>query len=340
MSADKRSGIASDAADYEDLPEPEEGRAPVPPPLRKAPLRGASGIASDADLFEDLLEESTDSVRRLDSDWLYQVHGQVFGPVKPKELLEMLYRGEITADSPVASEDGEFRPLRHFAVLRSHLPKVEAHRREHAEAKAQEQSEAKVRLKKRLGWASVALVLALLGSFGIAQWVRSSRAAQAEADKVAKEDELKQQLEDLLASVSIEPPLIGVLDEEEDPKQTSKRSRRRRKSRAVARFSGGPAGTGDLSRQEIMQGVGKAFDGFKRCIVQQLQRDKDTVPEQLVLTFSVNNEGRAQNVSLKDRFLRRSPLKDCMAGQLSAVRWRAYKGEVQNIEYPITIGRH
>jgi|GEM_PF-2466717 len=343
MSADKRSGIADDAADYEDLPEPEETKAPQQrptAPAKKAPPRGASGIASDADLFQDLLEESTDAVQRLDSDWLYQVNGQVFGPVKPKELLEMLYRAEITAETPVASEDGDFRPLRHFAVLRSHLPKVERHLEERAQHHKEERAESKKRLKKRLAWATAAIVLALVGSLGIAYAVRSRRLAAAEAEKVAKEQALKQELEDLLASVTIEPPLINVVEEPAPSKTRSRRARRRAKSRAVARFSGGNAGTGDLTRTEIMQGVGRAFKGFKRCIVQQMQRDKETVPEQIVLTFSVNNKGRAQNVSLTDRFLRRSPLKGCMATQLGKVRWRAYTGEVQNIEYPITIGRH
>ncbi len=339
MATDKRSGIADDATDYEDIPEP-AAPAAAPPPLRKARPRGASGIASDADLFEDMLEESTDGVHSLDSDWLYQIDGHVFGPVKPKELLEMLYRAEITGESPVSSDEGEFRPLRHFAVLRSHLPKVEKHHGELEATKAADRVEARARLKKRLAWAGAALFAALIGSLGIAAWVRTSREAEAEAQKLAKEAALNQQLDDLAASVSIEPPLMAVV-QEPAPTKRGKRSRRRRKaSRAVARFSGGPAKTGELSKQEIMKGVGRSFGGLKRCIVKQLQRDKDTVPEQIVLTFSVNNEGRAQNVSLADRFLRRSPLKDCMAAKLARVRWRAYKGEVQNIEYPITIGRH
>lgn len=341
MSADKRSGIADDASDYEDLPEPDEPTPPRPPPLkRSAPPRGASGIASDADMFEDLLEESTDAVRRLDSEWLYQVHGQVFGPVKPKALLEMLYQGDLTPETPVSTDESDFRPVRHYAVFRAHLPKVEAHQREREAALAAERAEAQARLKRRLGWASVALVVLLVGSAGIAAWVRSSREAAAEAEKRAKEAQLEQELEDLLASVTIEPPLMPVVDDEAETKQpTSKRrSRRRRKSRAVARFSGGPAKQGELTRTEIMQGVGRAFRGFKRCIVAQMQRDKESVPDQIVLSFSIDNEGRAQNVSLTDRFLRKSPLKGCMATQLEKVRWRAYKGEVQNIEYPITIG--
>jgi hypothetical protein len=335
MPADKGTGIADDAGTYEDLPEPEE----APAPARSARPRNASGIASDANLFEGLLEESSDAVQRLDSQWLYQVHGQVFGPVRPKELLEMLYRGEITPDTPISPEDGDFLPLRRIGVFRSHLPKVEAHRRDLEAAKAKDQLEAKRRLKRRLGWASLALVAALGGSLGIAMWVRQSRAAAVEAEKAAKEAQLKAELDALLASVTIEPPLLSVVDDEpeEDP-GGGKRPKRRKKS-AVARISGGTSATGEITKAEIMQGMAQAFSGFKHCIVQQMQRDKDSVPEQIVLTFSVDNQGKAQNFSLTDRFLRKSPLKDCLGGQIARVQWRAYKGEVQNIEYPITIGR-
>ena len=84
MSSRKEQGIADDASEYEEIPEPNES---VP---------SARGIASDAELFEDLVAETTGEARSLNSKWLYQVDGQVFGPVKPRELLQMLYDGELT----------------------------------------------------------------------------------------------------------------------------------------------------------------------------------------------------------------------------------------------------
>ena len=140
-------------------------------------------------------------------------------------------------------------------------------------------------------------------------------------------------------SITIEPPLLSVVDE--PPEDTGGGKRPRRRKKGVARFSGGsgaPA-SGEITKNEIMQGMASAFPGFKQCIVEQLKRDKDSVPEQIVLTFSVDNQGKAQNFSLTDRFLRKSQLKDCLGGHIARVSWRAYKGEVQNIEYPITIGR-
>lgn len=324
----REDGIADDADAYADLPETSE---------RAAPSRAASGIASDADLFNDLLDEGTDKARTLDTNWLYQQQGQVFGPVKSKELLQMLYEGEIDAETPIAVEDGEFQPLRRIGVFRAHLPKVEKHREEVREAEAQHRRVAKDRLVKRATLIGATVLVVVTAAVAVPWYVISTREAQAEADKVEREDALRKELDDLLASVTIEPPLLALVDE---PAPTGKKKRRKRRGGgAVARFSGGAVKTGELTRQEIMAGVARAFSGFKRCIVQQMQRDPESVSDQIVLRFSVNNAGRAQNVSLKDRFLRRSDLNTCMSGQLQKVRWRAYKGEVRNVDYPITVGR-
>ncbi len=338
MSAGRDDGIADDADAYADLDGPEQGAPAQPPPRPKAAPRAASGIANDADLFADILEEGTDKARSLDTNWLYQQQGQVFGPVKSKELLEMLYKAEVDAETLIAVEDGEFAPLRRIGVFRAHLPKVQAHLAEVREAEEQARHVAKERLKKRATLIGGTVAVVVAAAIAIPWYVISSREAAAEADKEAREDALRKELDDLLASVTIEPPLLALVDE---PAPTGKKSKKRRRRRggAVASFSGGAAKTGELTREEIMAGVAKAFSGFKRCIVGQMQRDPESVSEQIVLRFSVNNAGRAQNVSLKDRFLRRSPLNACMTQELGKVRWRAYKGEVRNVDYPITVGR-
>jgi hypothetical protein len=342
MDAPKGGGIADDAEAYADLdpaaPAREAGPRPRPP-------AEAKGIASDASDFEALVAEGADDGRSLETGWLYQVNGQVFGPVKPRALLEMLYAGDLAAETPVSTEDGEFMPLRRYGVFRAHLPRVEKHQAELEAARAREALEARARLKRHLGWAAAALVALLVGSAGLVAYVQSSRAKAALAEKAAKEEALRRQLDELLASVSIEPPLMPLAEDPAAPAaQEAGRGKRAEAGRAVARFSGGVSrvvgsGTQELSRVEIMEGVGRAFGGFKRCIVAQIQREPESVPEELVVTFAIGNDGRAREVSLTDRHLRRSPLNDCLATQLGQVAWRAYKGEVQNVEYPITIGR-
>ena len=180
----------------------------------------------------------------------------------------------------------------------------------------------------------VAGLILVGGSWGLVQYVRGAREAAALKEKEDKEAALKKELEELYASVTIEPPLMPLV-KEEPQKKRKKKARKGKRRRAVATIGG----TGELKREEIMAGVAGVFGGFKRCIVKQMQRDPESVPEQIVLTFVVGNNGKARNVSLTDRILRRSPLKDCLAGRLAQAKWRAFKGEVQNVEYPITIGR-
>lgn len=345
MGGDERKGTADDADACVGLAEPAE-----PPrsgsgsgtPIGMQGKRSA-GIASESTSFEELLEEESHHARRIDSRWLYQLDGQVFGPIRPKELLQMLYQGEIDETTPIAPEDGEFYPLRRVGAFRSHLPKAAAHRSEVEAARRRARAEARQRAFRNLSLVAGAAALLLLGSVATVWLVRSARQADAERARVEKEAALQRELDALLASVTIEPPLLPLVDGDGGATRRTKgksRRRRRERNRAVARFSGGLSRTGELTRTEIMTGVARAFPGFKRCIVKQIQRDADSVPAQIVLVFSVSNSGRAQQVSLTDRFLRRSPLKDCMAQQLVKVRWRTYKGEVRNIEYPITVGRH
>lgn len=339
MVARKEDGIADDARSYEDLPEtgPVEGA----PPRRRPPPRAASGIANDASLFEGLLEENTDAARSLKTQWLYQQHGRVFGPILAKELLEMLYRGDIDESTPIAVEDGDFQELRRIGVFRVHLPKVAAHLRELEEARAQERAEARARLKKRAGLFAGALLLVAAASAVVVSQVRSGREAAALAEKEAKEEALLRQIEDLLASVTIEPPLMPLVDEPAEHERGGEGRRARRKDgKAVARFTGGTGAQGaeELSGAEIMEGVARAFGGIKRCIVDQLRLEADSIPDQLVLTFVIDNDGTARDVSVTDRHLRRSPLMGCLQRQIAGVTWRRFKGEVRNVEYPINIG--
>ncbi|MBK8014768.1 MAG: hypothetical protein IPK13_25895 [Deltaproteobacteria bacterium] len=348
MTRREEDGIAADSELYEGLLE-STGDEDVKGPVRRT-SSVAGGIANDAQAFEGILSESTDTARTLDSNWIYELDGRVFGPLKPTELLELLYSGEITGDTLLAPEEtGELQPLNRFGVFRVHLPKAKQQQEARREAQRREKAEAKARLTRRIGFIlSAAGVLGVL-SAGVAYWIRAERRETAAREKAIKEAKLKQELDSLLASVTIQPPLLPLVDEEEaetapqaDPslpsdRKSSKRSsgHSRRRARGVARMTG----AAELTNQEVMSGVARAFGGFKRCIVAQIQRDPDSVPSELVLIFSIGNDGVPKDFSLKDRRLRTAPISACMAKQLAQVTWRAFKGEVRNVEYPITISR-
>ena len=263
-----------------------------------------------------------------DTEWFYQEDGQVFGPVSTRGLLQRLYEGTLSADTPVALEDEAFQSIRDIGAFRSHLPKVAEFRAQRARAAAEAAAAARRRMARRAGWIVVGLVVVGLGSAGVAALVRHRRAVQAEAARKAREAALQAELDALMASVTIEPPLEALIDE----KKSTRSSRRRKKSRR------GRKGR-VLSRREIMRGVRQVFGEFKHCIVQQIQRAPDSVRSPVVLTFTIANNGRARDVSFTDRFLRRSPMKGCFQASLEKTQWRTFRGEVRNVEYPISVRR-
>jgi hypothetical protein len=328
----KSKGIADDASEYEDLARDSSRERSV----SKSNIP-ATGIAEDSDTFEGLIsEETTGKARTLQSDWVYQLNGQVFGPVKPRDLLELLYAGAINKDTPIALDGQEFMALHRYGVFRVHLPKVARHQADLAEAKASEERAAKARLSRRIQWTVLAAIVAAGAGYGLYRYIWASKEAAAALEREAKEKKLNDEIDALMASVTIEPPLIPLVDEKADAREAGSKRKR------FARFTSGSHGSSsatELSRQEIMSGIASAFPHFKRCIVEQIQRDADSVPEQIVLAFTINNEGEVRDFNLPDRSLRGSQLGSCMGRHLSQVRFRKYKGEVQNVEYPITIGR-
>lgn len=343
MPAPKGKGIADDATDYEELGSRRSSSSASPPPKKQPPKK--DGIAEDSESFEGLVDETTDKARTLESDWLYQLNGQVFGPIKPRELLDLLYNGQINKDTPIAISDGEFAALHRYGVFRVHLPKVEKRKIEIEGVIIADEAAGKAKTKKRIMWVVLAVVIAAPVTYGAVLYIRSLKEAAARKEAHRKEEALLKEVDALMATVTIEPPLVDLVDDGDEragPDGAVKRKRRH----AVAKFSRasggeiiGAGGTGELSRQEIMTGIGRSFGGIKRCIVEQIQRDPGWEPEQIVLTFSVNNDGRIVDTSVGDRILRASPMRECFAKTLGEVRYRSYKGEVQNVEYPITVGR-
>lgn len=281
------------------------------------------------------MEEGSEDVLDLDSRWLYQLRNEVFGPVTAKTLVEKLYEGELEAETRIAPEDGDFLALRRYGAFRVHLPKAAAHRAAAEEAKREEKSAKSRVLRRRALFAGAGLLASLTIFFVVLTVVRDRR---AESLKEEQEKSLQAELARLQASVTIEPPLIDLKEEDEDPAPAggTKGSKGRGKRPKLIALS---AGTEKLSREEIMVGVSSAFSGIKKCIVQQMQRDRESIPERVVLSFNIGNDGMVREVSFDDRFLRKSPMRDCVAQQLAGVRFRAFKGEVRNVEYPISIGK-
>jgi hypothetical protein len=271
---------------------------------------------------------------RMDSQWLYQLGGRVFGPVDSLALLEALYRGEIAAETLVSCDEETFHPLVHFPDLQAHIPRAKAHQADLARTLALAKQAQKARLRKHLTL-SVAVVLVGAALTGIALWrVQADRAKEVQRLQAAKDQAVSEAMARLDASLTIEPPLVGLVRFSGTSQSSKKSSRRGRRQRNA---SSGIMNT--LSQEEVMQGLTGVFGGIRGCLVKQIHQDSASVAGQVILLFTITNAGRARDVSISDRILRNSPLRECFGSVLEQARWRSYVGEVRNVEYPITIRR-
>jgi hypothetical protein len=331
MATPSRRGIAEDASQFEDFPEPTQD------PARGARAdRPRSGVADDAETLADAVAGPDDDGVSLESTWLYKADGRVFGPVTSRVLLEKLYAGELDAETPISPEDGEFLALRRYGAFRTHLPRVDAHRARVVETEAENKAHKQKHTRNVLVLSLTAVLVLGAGGWAVFRYVETSRVEAAEQAKAREEKERRAAIERMLANLTIEPPLVELADDQ-DKTPTGAKARGDRRRERIEKARQLPP-TVALTRQEVMDGVTESFAGIKRCILDQTERDPDSVHDRLVMTFTVNNQGMVENFDLEDRQLRRAPIKDCLASKVGALRFRRYQGEVQSIEYPITIG--
>jgi hypothetical protein len=103
-------------------------------------------------------------------EWLFQRSGQVFGPVGTADLIQMLYRGELNGETPIAGDDGAFRPLSEIPSFLVHAKKAEAQLRVEAEVTGARLLRRRQRLWRIATAALLSLVLLGAGTYG-AYWL-------------------------------------------------------------------------------------------------------------------------------------------------------------------------
>ncbi|MBI4815956.1 MAG: hypothetical protein HY791_06855 [Deltaproteobacteria bacterium] len=296
----------------------------------------SAGISGDADLYHDA--PAADEPIDVDSKWLYKVGAKRFGPVTTKQLLERLYEGQVNAETPVAPDDEEdsFKALRRYGAFSAHLDKASNHQHQLREITARAKADRSSTIRRRVIISIGAVLVAAVGAGVTLELKRRERIAQAESERLKKEQEEKNlvdQMEALLARVTVEPALLDIdVDAERAPGKSSKAKR-------VLRGRPKPTSDEELTQDEIMDGVAERFKGIKRCIVEQIQKEADSVPGRIVMSFVIDNDGKTNSFGLDDRYLRTSPLAGCLGKELGAVRYRKFKGEVRNVVYPLNIGK-
>ena len=325
-----------------------------------------------------MTEDGRPEPRKFDpppGEWLYKYADEVFGPVPSSEIVERMFAGEVDESTPVSLEEGEWMTIGQLEVFQPFLYQAKAHLRALQARREAELAARRRRLRHRLQVAAVAVVL-VLASF-VASYLlivyqpwRSEGVLNAWAAKhvpllaavplghdaaAGGQDEGEVDL----AGINIEqiliddaPALVAIAPHKSGRKGNP--TRRRNGSANSKRGNGGskpgktsPAGgpgrttasLGALSNDEITRVVYSRAN-LRRlygCLRAEVKRNPD-LPAQVIMEFTINNDGRVSQVRMDDTRLNGGSLHRCFQSKLSRLRFRAFSGQVRNVTMPFKIG--
>jgi pimeloyl-ACP methyl ester carboxylesterase len=277
-------------------------------------------------------------------EWLFKKTGRVFGPVPSRRLVEMLYRGELDADTPISTGDGTWQTPADVPAFMVHVRKAEAALRVEREVTGARMLRQR---RHRRGAIAVGLVLlAALGAGGYAAWRFAAKAPERNA-----------LLEDFGSGIRISvAATIGtgrrVADDEiavDIERVEPGRPAARRGVGTSASGAGGaapPRGQaegGDLVAAQydparIQAVVGREQRTLAECFKAEAARSPD-FSGNIPLEFAVGNDGRVAQLWIDEPRFKNGPLKDCLTKKLGAWRFDSFPGQRPTVALTFGIGR-
>jgi hypothetical protein len=272
-------------------------------------------------------------------EWLFKRTGKVFGPVPSRRLVEMLYRGELDADTPISTGDGTWQTLADVPAFMVHVRKAEAALRVEREVTGARMLRQR---RHRRGAIAVAVVLlAAMGAGGYAAWVFAAKAPERNA-----------LLEDFGSGIRISvAATIGTGRRAADDEITV--DIERVEPGRPARRNGGTAGAaapprgqldgGDLVAAQydparIQAVVGREQRTLAECFKAEAARSPD-FSGNIPLEFAVGNDGRVAQLWIDEPRFKSGPLKDCLSKKLGAWRFDSFPGQRPTVALTFGIGR-
>jgi len=281
-------------------------------------------------------------------EWTFRRDGQVFGPLPEARLRQLLFEGQVGADTAVSCDGGPYQPLGEVSGFLVDLKKAEAHRRVEREITDSRRLEA--RRRRLRGVAVVGGVAALLAvGLGGAIWLASARPWQ-------KRSELLETFGDGIA-ISV-PARIGgartrsgaepgadevlVPSEPGTPPRAARPAREKAAASAPAPASPQRAPQGDLvlaqwDEANIQAVVGREQRTLAPCLRAEARRSPDYRGE-IPVEFAIGNEGKVTSVWIDEPRFRRGPLHDCLLETLQRWKFRPFPGQQPVIALAFRVG--
>lgn len=271
-------------------------------------------------------------------EWLFKRTGKVFGPVPSKRLAAMLYRGELTGETPVSSGDGTWQSLADVPVFMVHVRKAEAQLRVEREVTGARL----LRKRRRQRWAVVVgvVLLAAMGGGGYGAWVLAARSAQRNP-----------LLEDFGSGIRISVAATVGTGHRAVDDEIAVDVERLEPGPAAPRKGAGAAGAaprgmaegGDLVAAQydparIQAVVAREQRTLAECFKAEANRSPDFSGD-IPIEFAVGNDGHVAQLWIDLPRFKAGPLKDCLTRKLAAWRFDTFPGQRPTVALTFGIGR-
>ncbi len=272
-------------------------------------------------------------------EWLFKRSGQVFGPVQSNVLVQMLYKGEVTGETPVAGDDGAFRPLAEIPAFVVQVKKAEAQLRVEAEVTGARLLRRRKRIVRGTAVALVATVLLAGGGYG-AYWLAKAKPWQ-------KRSAL---LEDFGGGIQLAMPArIGggrhadqvevEVPVEPAPGEPARPARR---AAPGARSAAASAAPSDLVAAQydvanIQAVVAHEQRMLAPCLRAEAQRSPDFTGD-VPIEFAIGNEGRVVQLWIDEPRFKHGELHDCLLRTLRTWPFKPFPGQRPTVSLSFRIG--
>ncbi len=284
----------------------------------------------------------SDSSPDAGGEWLFQRSGQVFGPVPAHALVQMLYKGELTAATPVAGDDGAFRPLSEIPAFLVHVKKAEAQFRVEAEVTGARLLKRRRRILRGSAVALVASVLLGLGGYG-AHWLATEKPWQKRS---ALLEDFGGGIQLVMAARVGSGRHAAAMDEVEVPVEPApgEVARPSRRHAPAAHTGGGKAsGEGDLvaaAQYDVTQ-IQAVVAREQRTLAPCLRAEAEHSPDfrgEIPLEFAIGNDGRVAQLWIDEPRFKHGPLHDCLLRALRTWPFKPFPGQRPTVSLSFRIG--
>jgi hypothetical protein len=283
-------------------------------------------------------------------EWMFKLGDLLLGPVSGKALIQKLYDGEVTRETPVAPPGGSFRRLGEIETFRVHLAKAEAKLRVHEEHRAATKTRTRSRNAKLIV-TLLAMTAGVIGAIFGAQWLYVNKPWKAKSD-IAMPDITVDLPEIKVASASKYAESEVSLPDTATPHPSSTS---RPGPRTPAKLPPRPAGTAvasashpgaeaEISRPQYDSGaINEVVNSNKKtlfpCLVDEVRR-RPGFAAKIPIEFAVGNDGHVAKLWIDHPEFKgeSNDLYKCMFARLQQWKFPTYQGERATVSLAFNIG--